>query len=165
MMGDGRTLASLSRTMDAKAFSSLVPRLSSLAVLLLGLLFLSACGTANSQAPFDADAQKHAADWMPQGHRAAVQNTGTAACQECHGEDLSGGIAKVSCTRCHLGGALSVHPAAWEGSAILTLHGQYVVANGSDSCKNTVCHGDTLRGVSGPACNSCHSFPGLPDPR
>lgn len=135
-------------------------------LLFAGLVPLSGCGKANSQAPFDADAQKHAAaDWMPQGHRASVENNGPDSCRECHGVDLSGGIAKVSCTRCHLGGPLSVHPAAWEGNAILSLHGQYVVANGSDSCKNTACHGDTLRGVSGPACNSCHSFPGLPDPQ
>lgn len=136
------------------------------ALLLAGTVSLQGCGTPNSQASFDADAQKHEAGWIPHGHKEAVESHGTLACKECHGEDLSGGIAKVSCTSCHLGGPLEVHPATWEGSAILTQHGQYVVANGSNSCKNRVCHGETLRGFADhPACNACHSFPGLPDPQ
>lgn len=136
------------------------------ALLFAGTVSLSGCGTANSQAPFDADAQKHEAGWMPQGHREAVKNNGAASCQECHGEDLSGGIVKVSCTTCHLGGPLSVHPAAWAGDAILTLHGQFVVKNSTDTCANINCHGANLKGAAGPGCanfrtdNRCHvSFP------
>jgi hypothetical protein len=135
-------------------------------LLLTGTVALSACGTSNPQAPFDADAQKHAAGWMPQGHRAAVANNGAASCQECHGEDLSGGIAKVSCTACHLGGPLSIHPETWAGNAILTLHGQFVVKNSTDTCANINCHGSNLKGAAGPSCanftadNRCHiSFP------
>lgn len=135
-------------------------------LLLTGTVSLSGCGTANSQAPFDVDAQKHEAGWMPQGHREAVNNNGAASCKECHGEDLSGGIAKASCTTCHLGGPLSVHPESWAGDAILTLHGQYVVANSSSACSNVNCHGSNLKGAAGPSCanftadNRCHiSFP------
>jgi hypothetical protein len=72
----------------------------------------------------------------------------------------------VSCTTCHLGGSLSVHPASWAGDAILTLHGQYVVANSSGACANINCHGSNLKGAAGPSCanfrtdNRCHvSFP------
>jgi hypothetical protein len=135
-------------------------------LLLTGAVSILGCGTPNSQAPFDVDAQKHEAGWMPQGHRNAVNNNSAASCKECHGEDLSGGIAKVSCTKCHLGGPLSVHPASWNGDAILTLHGQYVVANSSGACSNVNCHGPNLKGAAGPSCanfrtdNRCHvSFP------
>jgi hypothetical protein len=144
--------------------SQITIRLSVMGLLLLGLVVLVGCGSdANTQAPFDSDAQQHAAGWLPAGHMTAAQPDG-ASCQECHGADFSGGISKVSCTTCHLGGALSVHPATWEGDAILTSHGPYVVANGSLACANVNCHGADLKGVvnSGPSCgnfandNRCH---------
>ena len=50
-------------------------------LLLTGTVLLSGCGTPNSQAPFDVDAQKHEAGWMPQGHREAVDNNGAALLQ------------------------------------------------------------------------------------
>jgi hypothetical protein len=135
------------------------------ALLLIGIMSLTACGTSNSQAPFNVDTQQHPAGWLPAGHMTAAQ-TDAASCQECHGADFSGGISTVSCTTCHLGGALSVHPATWEGNAILTSHGPYAVANGSLACANIYCHGADLKGVagSGPSCSSgvtvgCHSYP------
>jgi hypothetical protein len=131
----------------------------------IGLSMIFGCSSPNSQAPFDADTQQHPAGWLPAGHMAAAQ-TNTPSCQDCHGADFSGGISKVSCTTCHLGGALSVHPETWAGDAILTLHGQYVVNNGSLACANVFCHGASLEGVanSGPSCSSgvtvgCHSYP------
>ncbi len=134
-------------------------------LLLTGIVSISSCGSPNSQAPFNVDTGQHPAGWLPAGHMAAAR-ADAASCQECHGEDFSGGISKVSCTTCHLGGPLSVHPATWAGDAILTLHGLYVVANGSLACANVFCHGADLKGVSGsgPSCSSgvavgCHSYP------
>jgi len=135
-------------------------------LLLMGALLVVSCGTSNPNAVFDADTKSHPADWLPARHMTSAQ-ANSATCEECHGADLSGGISQVSCTTCHLGGALSVHPATWAGDAILTLHGQYVVDNNSTlACANAFCHGTALEGVanSGPSCSSgvavgCHSFP------
>ncbi len=134
-------------------------------MLLAGLVLITGCGSPNSQAPFDADAQQHPAGWLPAGHMTAAR-ADDASCQECHGADFSGGISMVSCTSCPLGGALSVHPATWAGTAVLTSHGPYVVASGPLACANIFCHGADLQGVagSGPSCSSgtavgCHSYP------
>ncbi len=138
-------------------------------MIMLGVLLVVAsivavgCGTSNSQSPFDADAQKHPAGWLPAGHMTAAQ-ADIAACEECHGSDLMGGISKVSCTTCHLGGPADVHLASynnydWSQAG----HGQYVVfsGNGATACRNVYCHGNDLKGVanSGPSCSQCHSFP------
>ncbi len=135
------------------------------AVLLTTAAFIAGCGSTNSQTAFNSDAQQHPAGWLPGGHMTAAR-ADSVSCQECHGDDLSGGISKVSCTSCHLGGALSVHPSAWTGTALLTSHGPYEVANGTSACANAYCHGVDLSGVagSGPSCSSgtavgCHSFP------
>jgi hypothetical protein len=129
-------------------------------LLLTGTIFLSGCGTANSQAPFDVDAQKHEAGWKALGHREAVENNGTLSCQECHGADLTGGIVKVSCTTCHLGGPLSLHPTSWNGDANLN-HRDYVLVGPTilRACSNEACHGPDFKGVSGsgPSCTSCHA--------
>jgi hypothetical protein len=130
------------------------------ALLLAGILLFTACGTPNSQASFDADTQKHTEGWLPAGHATAARES-TNSCAQCHGSDLAGGVSNVSCTKCHIGGTTSVHPATWAGTAIQRNHGPYVVANSSSSCKNVSCHGSTLKGVtdSGPSCSSCHSYP------
>jgi uncharacterized paraquat-inducible protein A len=136
-------------------------RLTMLGVLLLaGIVSFTACGTPNSQASFDADSQKHTEGWLPAGHAVAA-GTNLEECKTCHGSDLAGGVSQVECTRCHIGGSTSKHPATWSGTAILSNHGRYVVANGSSSCKEASCHGSTLKGVtdSGPSCSSCHSYP------
>ena len=131
-------------------------------LLLIGLVMLAGCGsTTNDNAPFQADTGKHAANWLPATHMTQAK-ADIAACKECHGEDLLGGIAKVGCVSCHLGGPTSIHPADWAGDAILTKHGPYVIANNTTACRNVYCHGYNLEGVanSGPKCNgTCHSYP------
>ena len=128
-------------------------------LLLIGLVALTGCGTPNDQAQFQADTQQHVAGWLPAKH-AAEAETNIASCQECHGDDLSGGISGKDCTGCHMGGPTSKHPTEWAGS-ILTLHGKYVAANTSSACRNVYCHGPFLEGVadSGPSCSSCHNYP------
>ena len=124
-----------------------------------GLLMLAACGssTPNSKAPaFNTETGAHAEGWLPAQHAAAAK-AGEAVCTECHGAELTGGIAGVSCTQCHLGGVASVHPALWSQNTA-TFHAPYAAANGTAQCANQFCHGTTLAGVaeSGPSCTSCH---------
>ena len=77
--------------------------------------------------------------------------TGTEECQQCHGDDLNGGITGVSCNQCH-----TVYPhgdaTAW---ALKTNHGQAALENGFDVCQR--CHGDDFEGGdTGIRCRSCH---------
>jgi hypothetical protein len=118
---------------------------------------LSGCGDKSSQGVFSADSGGvHLAGWLPAGHRAAAA-AGIESCTECHGGDFSGGISRVSCTRCHLGNQQSVHPLAW-GNLVYARHPDYVIKNGTSACANIYCHGANLAGVvsSGPSCTRCH---------
>ena len=132
-------------------------------LLLAGLLFMAGCGssTPNSKASSSANTEgQHADDWLPAGHMVAAQED-QSACTECHGSNYDGGISGVSCTTCHLGGAMSIHPISWSiGAGIDSNHAAYVASNGTGACANAFCHGSALTGVvsSGPACVSaaCH---------
>ena len=120
------------------------------------LLCTAGCSNPNTQSEFSANGQQHAADWLPDGHMTAAKADANS-CAACHGADFSGGISKVSCTGCHLGGVDSVHPQAWS-QMTGTAHAAYVGTNGNTACANASCHGTTLSGVagSGPSCSSCH---------
>ena len=127
----------------------------------LGLIFLAlliiigGCSSSkNENSPFSGGS--HPSGWLPAGHMTSAQ-TNIDACVECHGSDLGGGISHVSCTSCHLGSAMWVHPLDGSG-AILTTHGPYVAANTTSGCATETCHGTSLSGVSGsgPSCTSCH---------
>ncbi len=88
---------------------------------------------------------------------AAINGTSSCTNASCHGPTLAGvGGSGPSCTLCHIGGVNLKHPAAW--TANITLHKDYVAANGDTSCRNVVCHGASLEGIllSGPACQVCH---------
>lgn len=139
----------------------------------LVLLTLAACGDPNPDSTFDPDTGKHPAAWLPAQHATAASSgtttLGTAIpaldpCTECHGADLTGGIATVSCTTCHLGGPASAHPTDW--FPIVLTHGPSVSSGATteDQCANQYCHGATLAGVtdSGPSCALCHTWPFTP---
>ena len=137
-------------------------RTSSLALAILFspllVMSLSGCGDSNPQAGFDPVASVHVANWLPSGHKATAR-VDITGCADCHGQDLQGGISKVSCTRCHLGSATSVHPVLW-GDFAYAFHAGYVKTNptGSNSCAVAVCHGTDLLGVgNAPSCAiNCH---------
>ena len=129
------------------------------ALLSLIVMALSGCGDENSQASLEPISGKHLANWLPSGHKATAR-ANIATCADCHGQDLNGGISKVSCTLCHLGNAFSVHPVLWDNFAY-AFHAGYVETNatGNTSCAVAVCHGTDLLGVagSGPSCAiNCH---------
>lgn len=134
--------------------------------ILMGLLLLGgACSDARTGiGGFNPDNGRHQAGWVPADHAttvsaAASPEAGSAACAECHGADLGGGISGVSCSICHLGGPYAVHPSTW--TLLYKDHGPYADANGMNACANQYCHGANLEGVqnSGPSCTYCHSIP------
>jgi predicted CxxxxCH...CXXCH cytochrome family protein len=130
-------------------------------LLIAVLLPLGGCGssTPNSKAVFNSDSPKHSADWLPAGHMAAAQQD-QSICAQCHGSDFLGGISRVSCTQCHIGGVSSKHPQDWTQDQVKVWgkHAAYVAGVGNASCANEACHGQDLGGVegSGPSCTSCH---------
>ena len=128
-----------------------------LAVLLLLVFFsLAGCGSPSGSSSFNSDSG-HPAGWLPAGHKTEAVAS-MESCTQCHGADYAGGISRISCTSCHMGGVASMHP-PW-GTPDYAAHGSYVKNNGNDTsgCANISCHGTTLTGVSGsgPSCTSCH---------
>lgn len=86
----------------------------------------------------------------------AVSVIDTGVCRECHGQDLGGGIAAISCYTCHDGPGGDIgHPDGWTGSMDnpVTFHGKYAKSFVA-ACAN--CHGFDLNGGIGPRCSSCH---------
>ncbi len=122
---------------------------------LLAVLLLSiGCGTSdpNSAAPFDSNSGQHGANWLPAGH-AQVAQADPAACTECHGSDLSGGISKVSCTPCHLNGSPFVL------TNCTSCHGNPPTANVVPNRAGAHAAHNVLPNVKN-VCNSCHSGAG-----
>jgi hypothetical protein len=125
---------------------------------------LTAChmGSADSFHPSEWDGYTYAR------HDNYVRDNGTAECSNvaCHGADLEGVTGSGPyCSSCHIGDTVvdstivfSVHPSGWDSDS--SLHGAYIASNGTSSCRNVVCHGSNLEGVtgSGASCNACHPF-------
>lgn len=131
-------------------------------VLVLAFAGIAGCGSNES-----SDVMVSPAGWveLPSGgqHAASASQTyidnGTTSCAECHGADLSGGTAKVSCfgnpAGCHHGpvaGWVTVSPAAQEhGVAAKRPPG----SSGFVSCR--ICHGAAFTGGgSQVSCFACH---------
>lgn len=99
-------------------------------------------------------------------HPDYVNQNGIASCTNiyCHGKSLTGVASSgPSCSSCHIGGPMKVHPTAlseWMSTTSQNFHGVYVKNNGIASCANVVCHGTNLLGVTGSgfSCQSCHSL-------
>lgn len=114
-----------------------------------------AVGCADQYADTD---QAHPSNWVEThgAERLASQGEG---CRACHGPELNGGTAGISCSECHLDAAPSgAHPADWE---VTTKDHQAFAAKFSwTSCANAACHGDDLKGGDvGPSCFAafgCH---------
>lgn len=117
-------------------------------------LSLSGCGDTNSKVVFYPESGKHLPGWAS-GHKNSAK-ADTESCFECHGDNLDGGISKVSCSKCHAGGSGSVHPLLW-GQYAYARHKAYVAAKGTASCANAACHGTNLTGTGNiPSCTKCH---------
>ena len=124
---------------------------------LAAVLLLAGCSDQNSQNYFNSDTGKHSAAWLPATHMTAA-NVNLNTCAACHGADFAGGISRIACGLCHMGGPTSMHPAEWLHDACFN-HGTYALNSGTIACANVYCHGPNLEGVSGsgPSCISCHN--------
>jgi len=75
-------------------------------------------------------------------------------CQQCHGENFTGGISSPSCTSCH--SAISVHKSGIIDPNSANFHGKYSLPNGFKDCQP--CHGQNFAGGNlSPSCVTCHS--------
>jgi hypothetical protein len=138
-------------------------------------LTLAGCGDTNSKSDYEPERGEHPEGWLPSGHAEAARGH-ASTCTPCHGQNLLGGISKVSCARCHGssigtggtdGGVIvtDVHPWGW-GQFAYALHAQYVRqralatgGTGADECSTRFCHGTNLEGGeggAGPSCSACH---------
>jgi len=119
------------------------------------------CGEVNDDNVFSSskDEGHYQSDWLEVKHIKAATDD-LESCTACHGEDLSGGISKASCTVCHIGDALSAHPLDW-GDYSYSKHDDYIkdkgYVNALLSCNTAICHGtDWKGGTTGPSCKTCH---------
>lgn len=118
------------------------------------LLAIGACGssTPNSKAVYSSDKGTHPAGWLPLGHATAAKADGNS-CIECHGDDLTGGIAGVSCLSCHTNG----NPLT--SAECASCHGKPPSGSGAGA-HNTVT-GHFAAAVKLPdECNTCHDGAG-----
>lgn len=104
-------------------------------------LALGGCGDKNPQAVYSAEAGGHTSDWVAS-HKTSAK-AALESCVSCHGENLDGGISKVSCTACHIGSSTAIHPLQW-GNYAYARHKKFVEDNGTSSCATAVCHGAAL---------------------
>lgn len=93
----------------------------------------------------------HSADFKQGQAHGSLYISDANSCKTCHGSDLRGGTAKVSCNQCH---ATFPHVEEFK----LGGHGAEFMKD-SQSCKS--CHGADLQGGRiGVSCNKCHQeFP------
>ncbi len=121
-------------------------------LLLAGLLFLAGCGSSstNSNAVFNLDQGSHPSGWTT-GHGASAQ-ADLSACQTCHGNDLSGGMAGVSCMSCHANSPLA-------DTGCTSCHGAPPSGTSAPNIKGAHAAHAALPGV-GIVCDTCHSGAG-----
>ena len=137
-------------------------------LLLFGALFAAGCSTGNDSSGLAlVDPQgNHPADWIST--HPSFAGLGSEMCKSCHGDDLRGGISRVSCFSasfngqgCHAGGPIQ-HPlgAAWLDPTVggVGFHGTQAKA---DLTVCQVCHGTPgttlFNGGSAPtSCAACH---------
>jgi len=88
-------------------------------------------------------------------HGTRWMGTGTQYCAGCHGADLRGGDADVSCYTCHNGA--SGHPVqGWLAKTSESFHGLAASSRGLTAC--AACHGsDYAGGISETSCKICHT--------
>jgi hypothetical protein len=121
-------------------------------------------GTSCSSCHMGGNASIHPAWGTPvyatHGSYVKSNSNDTSGCANaaCHGTALTGVSGSgPSCTLCHIGSAVSIHPVQWNGNT--SLHKTKVGFTNIESCKNIVCHGAALEGVylSGHSCYICHN--------
>jgi LSD1 subclass zinc finger protein len=127
-----------------------------------GVLSMAGCGDEAKQANYDAVRGNHPEHWLAGHIPEALAHLDN--CTQCHGQELSGGISKVSCSLCHAvtlvnpanpAQGIAIHPPEWD-DLVYARHANYVEQRGTLTCASTFCHGVALNGGLGPSCSSCH---------
>ncbi len=122
-------------------------------LLISGLFFLAGCGSSEkNESPFDTGNQQHPVDWKWTHKAAALQDP--AVCAECHGDDYTGGISRVSCLSCHVNGS----PFVLTGCT--SCHGNPpsgTVAPNRAAAHNTATGHFAAQVVLPNGCNTCHN--------
>jgi len=87
-------------------------------------------------------------------HGRYLQTNSFTDCQQCHGENLAGGLSSPSCATCH--SAISVHKTGIIEPASPNFHGKNPLSGEFVNCQS--CHGENFTGgISSPSCATCHS--------
>ncbi len=133
--------------------------------LALLMVLLGGCGTGNDKSPMINANGKHPAAWLDR-HWSEYQKNRTQ-CRTCHGNDLKGGIANLSCFNTNIGNR-RCHANGPDGHAAGFIATHFVVFN-SDREQCVVCHGSytdpaAATGVANVSCfsaslreQSCHA--------
>ncbi len=83
-------------------------------------------------------------------------------CQQCHGENWSGGTVSPSCETCH--GGIQVHKDGIKNPSSENFHGNFVRTNNWDLQLCSQCHSeDYAGGIASPTCLTCHNEEGGPE--
>ena len=94
-------------------------------------------------------------------HGAKVLEAGYSSCKSCHGNDLVGGEAEISCFGCHI---TYPHLSGWNLIGVSEFHGQYIREQDWSMQVCQGCHGENyLGGRSQSSCYSCHTDAGGPE--
>lgn len=120
---------------------------------ILVLVEFSGCGNVREGVIFDSETGEHISGWIDKHGGFFIRDT--RSCDECHGDQLDGGISSVSCydnsfsgVACH-GGV--VHPSGWGTDHSL------IARSDNSSCRTIICHGpDLTGGVERIGCYDCH---------
>ncbi len=92
----------------------------------------------------------------------STHNLDLASCASCHGNDLKGGMTKVSCYSCHQGSDGTLACNTCHGSFLNPAPPKDLSGNSSVASPTVGAHQDHLSGNSlapGVACSSCHAVP------
>ncbi len=147
-------------------------------IFLSGVAIISGCSDPAKIPLASGAVAVHSPVWLEPGSddfhadKVAGPNSELEQCRQCHGADLSGGIAEASCAKCH------AHPDGWLVAEAPEFHATVIAADNHDLSGCEKCHGAHFSdGIfpadcsrchvhpAGPeACNTCHgNFPGNPD--
>jgi len=138
----------------------------SVVLFLVGALWFG-CSKDRNPLPSNTHPETWTQEEAPEFHGKKVLTVGYASCTSCHGFDLLGGEAGVSCYSCH---EVYPHKQGWTSPGADDFHGAFIAAQNWSMEKCKTCHGSDYRGgetdvscykchtsEAGPeACNTCH---------
>ncbi len=91
-----------------------------------------------------------------------ADNNSFFECQQCHGEEWSGGTVSPTCDNCH--GGIAVHKEGIKNPTSENFHGSFIRGHDWDLSECSQCHGeDYAGGLGSPTCLTCHNDEGGPE--